>query len=102
MDVKRQTCQACNGINLRNIIVRDGRTHLIYVRCVSCKELVARYVLQDYYHHGKGVESYLRAHGATGGDSGGEWLKAFQKSQLDAVKGYQKALEVLEEAHKEV
>jgi RNase P subunit RPR2 len=102
MDVKRQTCQACQSIDVRNIIVRDGREQVIYVRCAKCKQLVARYQLNDYYHHGKGIESYLRARGATGGDSGRAWLDAFKKSQEKAVSGYEEALTALESAHKAV
>jgi RNase P subunit RPR2 len=102
MDVKRQTCQACNSIDVRNIIVRDGRDQVIFVRCAKCKSLVARYQLKDYYHHGKGIESYLRAHGATGGDSGREWLNAFKESEEKAVVGYEEALHILESSHKDV
>lgn len=102
MDVKRQTCQACHSIDVRNIIVRNGQEQVIYVRCAKCKALVARYELKDYYHHGKGVESFLRAHGATGGDSGRAWLDAFNKSQEKALTGYEEALHLLESAHKEV
>lgn len=102
MDVKRQTCQACRSIDVRNIIVRNGRDQVIFVRCAHCKELVARYQLKDYYHHGKGIESYLRARGALGGDSAREWMDAFQKSQEQAVVGYDEALKILEAAHKEV
>lgn len=102
MDVRRQTCQACQSIDVRNIIVRDGPDQVIFVRCAKCKELVARYILKDYYHHGKGIESYLRAHGASGGDSGRAWLETFKKSQQKAVLGYEEALKALGDAQKEV
>ncbi len=103
MDVKRQTCQACGSRDVRNIIVREGREdQLIFVRCAKCKELVARYQLKDYYHHGKGIESYLRAHGVGGGDSARAWLDAFRKSQEQAVVGYADALAALDSAHKDV
>lgn len=102
MDVKRQTCQACHSIDVRNIIVRNGETQVIFVRCAKCKELVARYELKDYYHHGKGIESYLRAHGETGSDSGRAWLDAFNKSQQRALVEYDEALKALESAHKQV
>ena len=103
MEVKRQTCQACQSIDVRNILVRDGRSQLVFVRCAKCKELVAQYKLKDYYHHGKGIESYLRAHGAlTGGDSARAWMDAFKKSQQKAVVGYEEALKELESAHKDV
>ncbi|MEO1618140.1 MAG: hypothetical protein AAFV88_19960 [Planctomycetota bacterium] len=103
MEVKRQTCQACQSIDVRNILVRDGRDQIVYVRCAKCSALVARYVLKDYYHHGKGIESYLRAHRATsGGDSGREWLEAFNKSQETAVVGYQEALDSLNAENKTI
>ena len=101
MEVKRQTCQACQSIDVRNIIVREGRDQVIFVRCAHCKELVARYELKDYYHHGKGIESYLRAHGAGGGDSGRAWLEAFNKSQEQAINGFQQALAELDATHKD-
>ena len=102
MEVKRQTCQACHSIDVRNILVREGREQTVYVRCAKCKSLVARYELKDYYHHGKGVESYLRAHGATGGDSGREWMDAFNKSQEKAIQGYEEAVKILESAQKNI
>ncbi len=102
MDVKRQTCQACHSIDVRNIIVRTNGRQIIYVRCAKCKELVARYDLKNYYHHGKGIESYLRAKGARGNDSGRTWLEDFKRSQERAEKGYEAALKFLEEHQKEV
>ncbi|MEM6472059.1 MAG: hypothetical protein AAF802_21035 [Planctomycetota bacterium] len=103
MEVKRQTCQTCNSIDLRNILVRDGHDQVVFVRCAQCKALVARYVLKDYYHHGKGIESYLRAHKlTTGDDSGRAWLEAFEASQRTAEVGYQEALDALQSQNKEV
>jgi uncharacterized C2H2 Zn-finger protein len=102
MEVKRQTCQACHSIDVRNILVRDGDEQLVYVRCAKCKALVARYQLKDYYHHGKGVESFLRAHRQQGSDSGRAMLEAFETSQRNALEGYQQALAALESAHKDV
>lgn len=102
MEVKRQTCQACQSIDVRNILVRNGGDQVVYVRCAKCKELVARYELKDYYHHGKGIESYLRAHGQHGSDSGRAWLDVFQKSQEKAVTGYQQALAALESQQKDI
>lgn len=102
MDVKRQTCQSCFSIDVRNIIVREGDRQMIFVRCAKCKELVARYELKDYYHHGKGIESYLRSHRVTQGESGREWLEAFNRSQNEAVTGYAAALNALDEQQKEV
>ncbi|MEM9585687.1 MAG: hypothetical protein AAGA03_00275 [Planctomycetota bacterium] len=103
MDVKRQTCQSCHSMDVRNIIVRDeDGGQVIFVRCARCGELVARYDLKDYYHHGKGIESYLRAHGMRGSDSGRAWLEAFKKSQQDALVGYEAALEVLAKSNRDV
>ena len=102
MDVKRQKCQSCRSIDVRNIIVRDGSDQAIFVRCAKCKELVARYQLKDYYHHGKGIESYLRAHGMGDGDSAREWMDLFNKSQEQAVVGYDEAIKVLESTNREI
>jgi len=102
MEVKRQTCQKCHSIDVRNILVRDGTHQWVYVRCTNCKELVARYDLKDYYHHGKGIESYLRAHGVSSSDSARAWLDEFNRSQEQAVSGYQEALNMLSEQHKDV
>lgn len=103
MDVKRQICQSCQSIDVRNIIVRgDDGQQVIFVRCAKCKDLVARYELKDYYHHGKGIESYLRAHGRHDSDSAREWLRAFEESQRKAIIGYEEALAFLAEHHKEV
>jgi len=103
MEVHRQRCQNCESIDVRNILVRDLNqpTH-VFVRCSTCKELVARYTLSDYYHHGKGLESYLRAQGATGGDSARQWLSEFEQTQRDSLEGYERALAHLAEAKKDV
>lgn len=89
-------------MDVRNILVRDGNDQIVYVRCGRCRELVARYELKDYYHHGKGIESFLRAHGQQGSDSGRAWLEAFEKSQHKALDGYRQALAALESAQKDV
>ncbi|MEM6980131.1 MAG: hypothetical protein AAF539_10745 [Planctomycetota bacterium] len=103
MDVKRQTCQSCRSIDVRNLIVRGDRgEQTIFVRCAHCKELVARYELKNYYHHGKGIESYLRANGRHNSESGREWMKAFEDSQQRAMMGYDEALRFLSEHQKEV
>jgi len=103
MDVHRQRCQNCDSINLRNIIAREANhPTVVYVRCQQCKELVARYELSNYYHHGKGMESYLRSHGVASNDSAREWLKEFQHVQQDALTGYEAALMQLNEQQKEV
>ncbi len=103
MQVNRQTCQECGSREARNIIVREaGRPITIYVRCGNCGELVASYELKSYYHHGKGIESYLRAQGAVAEESGRRWLAEFNQAQEQALSGYQAALEKLAEDGKEI
>ena len=54
MELHRQHCQNCQSIEMRNILVREaGKATSVYVRCGNCGELVARYKLRDYYHHGR-------------------------------------------------
>ena len=103
MEIHRQRCQHCDSIDLRNIIVREtGQRTLIYARCSKCLELVARYELEAYYHHGKGLESYLRAQGAKSTDSGRRWLADFKRMQEKAVEGYDAALEQLAKEQKQI
>lgn len=103
MEVHRQTCQACGSIDVRNILVRKAeRPATVFVRCGQCRELVACYELSDYYHHGKGIESYLKGRGASGSDSGRQWLAEFRRVQERSSKGYAEALEELEKDHREV
>lgn len=46
---------------MNNLVVRaEGERQLVLVRCAECHELVARYELSNYYHHGKSFESWLR------------------------------------------
>lgn len=103
MQVNRQTCQACGSIEVRNILAREAnQPTIVYVRCGQCRELVACYHLSAYYHHGKGLESFLRGQGVAAGDSGRQWLAEFNRVQEDSVSGYQDALQKLAEASKEV
>ena len=103
MQVHRQTCQQCGSIDVRNIIAREaGRSTTIFVRCAKCLELVASYELKNYYHHGKGIESYLRTHGMGAGDSGRQWLAEFERVKQSALDGFEKALKALAEQNKEV
>jgi len=103
MQANRQTCQQCGSIDVRNIIARDpGSPTVIYVRCGKCGELVASYELKNYYHHGKGIESYLRGHGVTAGDSGRNWLTEFKQVKQKALDGFAAALEKLAEENKQV
>ncbi|MDH5541553.1 MAG: hypothetical protein OEY64_01175 [Nitrospinota bacterium] len=64
MEIHRQTCQKCGSREMRNLLARAvGESDKVFVQCVKCGELVARYTIGQggYYHHGKGYESYLRS-----------------------------------------
>lgn len=103
MEVHRQRCQACGSLDVRNILARhEGDRTLVFVRCTSCEQLVARYELSGYYHHGKGLESYLRGAEAAAEESGREWLAEFRATQDEAVRGYEGALEALAAAGKDI
>lgn len=103
MEVHRQTCQACGSIDVRNIIAREeGRAQMVFVRCAKCGELVARYRLRDYYHHGKGVDSFLRSMGAEASDSGRHQLGEFGKVQKEALDAFEQVLAQLDEDGKEI
>ena len=101
MEVRRQRCQKCGSPEARNIIVRaEGQPQTVYVRCVGCGDLVAMYRLMEYYHHGKGIESYLRSRGAGSAESGRSVLKEFERIAGQAEAGYAAALEWLAKAGK--
>ena len=103
MEVHRQTCQACGSTEVHNIIAREeGRAQMIYVRCGGCGELVARYRLLDYYHHGKGLDSYLRSMGADASDSARHHLDEVGKAREEALNGYSQALAQLKEDGKTI
>jgi hypothetical protein len=102
LDVHRQTCQKCQSIDVRNIIVRGGDSPTqIYVRCAKCKNLVAFYELSLYYHAGKGIESFLRGRRA-GSDSAREFISEFKRLQENVDGGYGEAVEILEQQQKEI
>ncbi len=103
MEIHRQQCQNCGWYDMRNILVREeGRPTTIYVRCHHCKMFVARYVLSDYYHHGKGLDSYLRAHRSEVAESGREMLARFDQVRNEAVADYERTLARLEELGKAI
>ncbi|MHC4142517.1 MAG: hypothetical protein ACYSUF_11785 [Planctomycetota bacterium] len=103
MEIHRQQCQACRSFDLRNILVREtGRREVVYVRCLGCTRLVARYELSGYYHHGKGVESWLRSRGTASVESGRDTAAEFEEDQKAAVDGYEQVLAKLEEMGKPV
>ncbi len=84
MELKRQTCQGCGSREHHNVL-RRGEEHplTVYVICARCKELVARYKLDSYYHHGKGFESWLRRQGAS--ESGRDLATAFGEVSHSSV-----------------
>lgn len=103
MEVHRQTCQACGSMDHRNILVRDEQNRtLVFVRCAKCKELVARYELGAYYHHGKSVDAFLRVQPVTEPESARAYLRSFDEAKSDAMDGYKKALAVLKKDDKDV
>ena len=102
MELHRQQCQKCRSFNMRNILVRNpGEPQKVYVRCLDCRGFVALYTLSDYYHQGKGIESYLRSHGAGDVDSGRHMLADFKKVQETALEGFEKTIEQLEKEGKD-
>ena len=103
METHRQKCQQCNSTKMCNILVRaPGHSTVIYARCADCKELVAKYSLEDYYHHGKGIESYLRSHGGSEAESGRGIMKSFREAGEDALEGFAAAIENLRQEGKEI
>ena len=72
------------------------------LRCAQCGELVARYKLREYYHHGKSLESFLRSQGAATAESGRHVLGEFRRAQKESVQGYEMVLKELEKEGKEV
>jgi len=102
MEVHRQTCQNCQSRKVQDILVREaGHPTVVYVRCSNCGDLVARYVLRDYYHHGKGLESYLRSHGAGSSESGRDTLDTLHRVKEESLEGYQRAIDWLKEQGKD-
>jgi hypothetical protein len=103
METHRQRCQVCQSLQMRNILVREpGEPTVIYARCGECGELVARYRLEDYYHHGKGIESYLRSHGGAAAESGRRIMKEFQEVEAQALAGFAAAIAQLQQQGKDV
>lgn len=97
MEIRHQTCLTCHSETLENIIVRDaGRTETIFVRCAKCREFVARYILKDYYHHGRSLDSLLQSNAANSADSGREMLSELKAREEIALEQYSKVMETLE------
>jgi hypothetical protein len=103
MEVHRQTCQKCGSIDVRNIIEREANLPaIIYVRCAKCGELVARYQLSDYYHHGKGFDSYMHSHQVIAAESGREVLKMFKNVKKESTDGFKRVLDILSKEGKKI
>ena len=101
MEIHRQHCQNCQSVQMRNILVREpGRSPVVYARCAECEQLVACYTLEDYYHHGKGIESYLRSHGGAAAESGRGIMRDFKEAEERAIAGYEAAVEHLRQEGK--
>ena len=96
MQVHRQRCQRCDSIGLHNLLVRKpGKSQIVLVVCASCRELVARYELSSYYHHGKGIDSWLRSFDPIT-ESARDLGEAFESARETAVSEFDEALAVLE------
>lgn len=96
MEIRHQTCLACHSETLENIIIRDaGRTQTIFVRCAKCHEFVARYILKDYYHHGRNLDSLLQTT-AQSAESGRSLLQELEEREKVARSQFDKIIEALE------
>lgn len=103
MEIHRQQCQKCRSFELRNLLVRDrGRPQMVFVRCGGCGELVARYQLSAYYHHGKDFESYLRSQQWGAQESSRDMMDDYEQTQNEAVELYEQVLKWLAEQGKQI
>lgn len=101
MEVHRQQCQECGSFTQYDVLVREsGQPQTVFVVCASCHNLVARYRLQGYYHHGKGADSFIRSREGKMAESGRELLEEFDTVKLDALRGFKRMLELLAELKK--
>ena len=98
MEVHLQKCQKCRSTTVNNLLVRSpGQPQTVYVKCDSCGEFVAQYRLGDYFHYGKGIESWLRSQGSAVSDSGRDFLGAFERVKETAIEGFKAAAAKMEE-----
>jgi hypothetical protein len=98
MEVHIQRCEKCQSTAVTNLLVREsGQPQTVYVKCVSCGEFVARYRLSEYYHHGEGIESWLRSQGSAAPESGRDFLGEFERVKTAANEGFAAANARLEE-----
>lgn len=101
MEVHRQRCQSCGSLALNDLILRERRRRTrVFVRCARCGEFVAQYSLSNYYHHGKGLDSYLRGLGMSEEESGRQALAEFRHVEEQAMRDFDAVMEALERAGK--
>lgn len=90
MEVLRQRCQSCGHTVFRDLLVRtQGQPQRVFVTCDHCGAFVARYTLAGYYHHGKGLDSYLRGLGNVVAETGRDFLDEFSSTQAEAVTEFE-------------
>ena len=95
MQVHRQRCQNCDSVGLHNLLVRvPGKSQIVLALCANCRQLVARYELSQYYHHGKGIDSWLRSFDPTT-ESAHDLKESFEDVRETAVAQLEQALAVL-------
>ena len=95
MVVHRQRCQACGSLEHNVLLVRDpGRAQVALLRCAKCRNLVARYELSAYYHHGRGYESWIGSFKGVA-ESGRDMLSHFDEVKAHAEADFDRALERL-------
>jgi len=73
-----------------------GRAPAVYARCAACGELVARYVLRGYYHHGKGFDSFIRSYEANARESGRSMKDEFREVSEEAEQEFSEVVRQLE------
>ena len=97
MELHRQRCQSCQSLELNCVLRRDEAHPLtVYVRCAKCGELVARYRVGEYYHHGKGMESWLKAMRPGNRESARNLRADFDEVKRNSIAEYADVLEELE------
>ncbi len=85
-----------------NLVVREpGNPPVVLARCDQCKELVARYELRGYYHHGKGIQDWLRTM-PIATESTLDLQDRFARVRQEAPRELERAVSLLEERGKEV
>jgi hypothetical protein len=97
MEVHCQRCEECGARAHNNILVREpGERPVVFVRCSVCGALVARYCLESYYEHARGLESSLRSiQGSV--ESGRRMLSELDAARRDALAGYERVIAALKE-----